>query len=215
MKKFLTILVIVAMIMSLFMTSALAVKPADKPPKDPDEDYSPDMGGLEPDDEEGEDEAEGSKKPNEKRDAKMLFKEETRPLIDEVHANREEWGALGDQQDMLGECIEAYINGIVEQGGVLDEATIAFIKEKTAEMKALKESMRGLKGDIHDLWKQYIEAKKASDVEAGSAALNAIIVIQEERILIRQQIVAIMNELCPVLGVDVPGEEPVEGEEGE
>ncbi len=219
MKRFLTVIVVLAMVLSLFMTTALADKPAKKPKDEPDV-YEPAMGDPgdgedpgdleEPDDEE--DEQDGPKKPNEKRDAKALFKEETRPLIDEIHANQEEWGALGDQQDMLGECIDAYIEGIIEQGGVLDEATIALIKEKIAQIKELKSDMKGLKDGIHELWKTYIEAKKVSDVEAGNAALSAIIVNQEARIAIRLQIVEIMNELCPVLGVEAPVQEPGEGE---
>ena len=219
MKRFLTVIIVLAMVLSLFMTTALADKPA-KEPKDEEDTYVPAMGdpgeGEDPGDIEEpgdeEDEQDGPKKPNEKRDAKKLFKEETSPLIDEIHANREEWGALGEQQDMLSECIDAYIEGIVEQGGVLDEATIAFIKEKIDQIKVLKSDMKGLKDEIHTLWKTYIEAKKVSDVEAADAALSAIIVNQEARISVRLQIVEIMNELCPVLGVEAPAQEPVEGE---
>jgi len=204
MKRVFTLIVLIALILSLFMTSALADKPEKTPkPERPAESQTEDCD--DPDDGKAE-EGKGPKNVNEKRDAKKLFREETRPLIDEVHANREEWGLLGEQQGDLGDCIDAQIESIIEQGGVLDEATIAFVKEKMEQIKALKGDMKGLKGEIHDLWREYITAKKASNIDDGKTALNALIEKQEQRITIRKQIVSIMDELAAALNIQPPAE---------
>ena len=84
------------------------------------------------------------------------------------------------------------------------------------EIKALKEKMKGLKDDIHTLWKEYIKAKRTSFIPYGTTALNAIIERQELRIGIRQQINSIMIELCSLLAIEVPpidDSTPVSGED--
>ena len=192
MKRTLTVFVIIILILTVFMSSALAAKPADKP--NGNNGQGEDTQGEEP---EGE---EGPKKPNEKRDAKMLFREETRPLIEQIHANREEWGTLGDDQEGLDEIIDAQIDALIAGGLELPPETIALIKAKIIEIKYLKVQMRNFNRVIHSNWKKYIVAKKVSDIDAASAALTDLIAIQELRIEIRGQIVAIMNELASELG---------------
>lgn len=196
MKKTFIIIIVVLLTLTLFMGSALAAKPADKPGKGTEQ-------GEEVDGEEPEDE-QGPKKPNEKRDAKMLFRELTRPLIDEVHANREEWGALGDASGELGDLIDAQIDALIAGGAELSPEQIALIKAKIVQIKALKVQMRDFNRIVHANWKQYIAAKKESDAGAATAALNKLIEIQELRIGIRGQIITIMSELAAALTPSVP-----------
>lgn len=207
MKRTLILSVVFMLILTLFMSSALAEKPTSKPKDKPEQ--SEEIDEQEPEDENG------PEKPNEKRDAKMLFKETTKSLIDEVHANREEWGLLGEEQSTLGDNIDAQIDSIIAGGLVLDESSIALIKDKCAQIKDLKVSMKGLKDEIHLLWRTYIDAKKVSDIDAATVALNALIAKQETRIEIRVQIIAIMNDLVASIGTTDIIPEPVETQEDE
>ncbi len=196
MKRTLIIIIVLLLTLTLFMSSALAGKPADKPINGPEQSEEPD--GEEPDG------SQDPKKPNEKRDAKKLFKLVTRPLIDEVHANQEEWGALGDSSGDIGDLIEAKIDEMIAGGAQLTPEQIALIKANIEEIKALKVQMRDFNKVVHMDWKKYIAAKKISDVGAGVAALNDLIAMQEIRIGLRGQIMTIMNELAVALGIVVP-----------
>jgi len=206
-KKAFILFIVIMLILTVFMSSALADKPQDKPKDNTQQSEGSDE--QEPDSEDG------PKMPNEKRDAKTLFKETTRPLIDEVHANREEWGLLGEEQSILGDGIDAQIEAIIAGGLALDESAIALIKEKCEQIKDLKAAMKGTKDEIHDLWRTYIDAKKVSDIDAATAALNELIAKQETRIEIRIQIIAIMNDLAASIGVTETVPEPDVTQEGE
>ena len=201
MKKTFIIFIVLVLVMTVFMSGALAAKPEDKPNNG--DEQGEDEQGEEPDGEEG------PKKPNEKRDAKKLFKEETRPLIDEVHANREEWGMLGEDQDGVGELIDAQIEALTADEFGLDPAVLALVKEKIAQLKVLKAEMRSAKRDVHSLWKDYIGAKKISDVDAGVAALTAMIAVQETRIGMRVAIAGVIDEIAAALGIVTDPPEPV------
>lgn len=213
MKKTLTAIIILIVVLSLFMTSAFAKKPEGKTPQNAKGEES-----LQQEDEEDgqEDDNEGQKKPNEKRDAKVLFKETIKPLINEIHANREEWGALGDQQNGISESIEAKIAAIKANELALDEISLALFKEKIAKMKTLKAQMKGLKEEIQALWKQYISAKKISDTEAAIFAVNSLIAKQELRINIRKQMIGVLGEINGILdGAEAVNEEPDEESDDE
>ncbi len=189
MKKIFTAIIVLIIVLSLFVTSAFAVKPEDKSNKKDSTEQSADQ----------EDEQQEDKKPNEKRDAKALFRESTKALIEQIHANREEWGKLGDDQDALSDSIEAKTAAIKENGMALDEASLALIKEKMAEVKGLKAQSKELKGQIHALWKKYIEAKKISDTQAAVSVLESLISKQESRIQLRIQLIGVLGEINDAL----------------
>ena len=194
MKKTLVAVLIIMMMLTLFMTSALAVKPEDKPDKHTTEDAS------------------GDEEPS-KQELKAAFREAVATLLDEVHANREEWGELGDQQEPLSASIEAKIAAIEANGYVLSEEALAAVKANCEGIKELQAQARGLKREIQDLWKAYINAKKESDVESGVAALSSMIEKQEVRLEVRRQLIAILSEVDLALD-DAGAPAGDEGDEG-
>jgi len=193
MKKLFVIGIAVLLVLSFCGTSAFAKKPEDKP-QHPKHSAVTNVDG----EEDGED-AFG------KNAEKKAFREVMQALLSTLHANREQWGELGEIQDPLAEDLKAKIESIKANGLTLSEENLAALKAKCTEIKALQTNLRTLKRSIQTDWKTYINAKKVSDIDAGTAALNQLITKQTERLTVRQQVIILLQEMNAILdGAQVP-----------